>query len=340
MNIQTVTHQGLSFLQVHDPQDLELKFLRKNYGFSPLNLEDYINKTQIPKIEIYKDYTLIVLDFPYFENPTTAQSQNSGQDAKQPSSNNSHFPHISLPTFQLPSQRKRLRAGHVNFYIGKDYLVVLHDAKTPQIDEIFSLCQKALKHRQEFMSEGPVFLFYRLVDVLVDSSFAVVNEISTGIENIDNLLIENRSKDIVEDISITRRDIVVYQTMIKPALPIFSDLEKGKYKELNSSMTPFWSNILDHIQKIWDRLEDSRELIEGISESNESLLTARTNEIIKVLTMFSAILLPLNLVASMYGMNIVDLPFAHDPIALPLIMLTMFALAAVMIIGFKFRNWL
>jgi magnesium transporter len=137
----------------------------------------------------------------------------------------------------------------------------------------------------------------------------------------------------------TRRNIVVFETMIKPALPIFGDLEKGKYKELNGEMVQYWSNILDHLQKIWDRLEDNKELIEGISRSHESLVSSRTNEIIKVLTMFTAILLPLTLVASIYGMN-VPLPGQHNVESFPILMALMLGLAIGMTFFFKYRDWL
>lgn len=328
MNIQTVTHKGMSFLNIHNPQELEIKFLRKTYGFNPLNLEDYVNKTQVPKIENYKGYTHVVLDFPQFEQ----NGMQKGIATKYLSQ--IHF----LP--QAASLSKRISPGHVAFFIGKEYLVVLHDERTPQIDEIFSLCQQALRNREEFMGEGPVFLFYRIVDVLVDASFVVVNDLTSTIDYVDRQLAQNRSPLIVEDISTTRRNIVVFQTMIKPILPIFADLEKGNYKELNGSMTPFWSNILDHLQKIWERLEDNKELIEGISESNESLLTVRTNQIIKILTIFSAIILPLNLLASMYGMNVTGLPFAENPASLWVISAIMAIVALLMIAAFRFRNWL
>lgn len=329
MNIQTVTHRNIAFLNIHNPQELEVKFLRKNYGFNPLNLEDYINKTQVPKIEIYKEYMHVVLDFPYFEQ----------NDHQKTTEKKSLIPPIPLPHFPPTPQKRRILTGHVAFFIGKDYLVVLHDEKTPQIDDIFSLCQKALRYREDFMGEGPIFLFYRLVDILVDSSLTVVNELTSTIDFIDRALADRNSPNPLEDISITRRNIVVFQTMIKPVLPIFADLEKGNYKELNESMTPFWSNILDHLQKIWDRLEDNRELIEGISTSTESLLTAKTNETIRVLTIFSAIVLPLNLLASMYGMNI-DLPFAHGPYAFFVISLLMLIVTIVMLLFFKMRDWI
>ncbi len=329
MNIQTVTHKGLSFLDIHNPQELEIKFLRNNYGFNPLNLEDFVNRTQVPKIETYKEYTHIVLDFPYFE-----------KNAEQKSNGKSLLPQIPLPHFPDQQPKKRIITGHVAFFIGKEYLVILHEDRTPQIDEIFSLCQQALRHREDLMGEGSVFLFYRLVDVLVDSSFALSNELSSTIDFIDGEIAQNHSPNIVEDISSTRRNLVVFQTMIKPILPIFADLEKGVYKELNSGMTPFWSNILDHLQKIWERLEDNRELIEGLSTSNESILSSRTNRIIATLTIFSAILLPLNLIASIYGMNIVGLPFANTPTAFLTVLMLMGFVGGILLIIFKGSRWL
>lgn len=187
------------------------------------------------------------------------------------------------------------------------------------------------------MGKDVNYLFYRIADVLIDTNFSYVDDITNTIDTIDKQLEEKSSAQVIEDISITRRNIVVFETMIKPALPIFSDLEKGKYPALNGKMAAYWSNILDHLQKISDRLEDNRELIEGISRSHESLLSVRTNEGIKVLTVFTAIMLPLTLVASIYGMNI-HLPFSEHGNAFILILLTMGALAIIMIIIFRLRD--
>lgn len=335
MNIPTVTYNGLSFINLNTPTEEEAKFLNKTFGFSMLNLEDYLYKTQIPKIETYKDYSLVVVDVPYVTQPGKAKKENN-KLFFLPNVLSSRVP---LPVFPKLPRRKRMSVGEVDIFIGKDYVVVLHDEKTPQIDELFEICKANEKHREDLMDKGSVYLFYRIVDILVDSSFSYVEDISNTIDYIDRQLEEKSSIAVIEDISLTRRNIVVFETMIKPALSIFADLEKGKYPSLNGDMMPYWSNILDHLQKIWDRLEDNKELIVGISESHESILSNRTNEIIKVLTMFTAILLPLTLLASIYGMN-VPLPFAHDPNVFFILMLIMFGLATVMTIFFKIRNWL
>ncbi|MBI1918973.1 magnesium transporter CorA family protein [Candidatus Microgenomates bacterium] len=345
MNIQTVKLSKTSFIVCTNSQELELKFLKNNFGFSSLHLDDFVNKTQVPKIEEAKNYTLVVLDFPYiYQNSTTGgKSRTNGETnlflelLNLPQASLSRVP---LPKFSSESKGKRIVSSQVDFFIGPDFLVVLHDGMLTPINDCFLLCQKTLKKRTELMEKGSSYLFYYLIDHLVDNSFSVINDISLTIDRIDKQLETGHSEKILEEISTTRRNIVVYHTMTKPMIPLFRGLEEGKHRQLNDELTPLWGNILDHLQKIWDRLEDNRELIEGISESNESLLSSKTNRIITILTIFSAILLPLNLLASIYGMNVQGLPFANTPTAFITVMLLMSAVGIILLFLFKSRRWL
>ncbi len=335
MNIPTVIHSGLSFINLNKPTEEQIKFLNKNFGFSMLNLEDFLYKTQIPKLEIYKDYSLFVMDVPHI-----LQSK-----PKEPSPIKPFLPNILtsrsfFPTFPKNPRKKRINSGEVDFFIGKDYLVVLHDDRTPQIDEVFDMCKITSKHREDLMGKGALFLFYRLADVLVDSSYAYVEDITNTIDYIDRQLEEKSSGTIIEEISTTRRNIVVFETMIKPLLPIFTDLEKGKYKELNGEMTPFWSNILDHLQKIWERLEDNKELIAGISESHESILANRSNELVKFFTVVTAVSFPFVIVNNLYSMNVKGLPYANEPWIVWVLFLVIASGGVAVIAYFKYREWL
>ena len=323
MNVQSVNFQGLTFVNVAKPTDFEMKYLKNTYDFDSLSLEDYVHNTQIPKIENYGKYNLVVLRFPVFG---------------ESSAKNSHLYGVPLPTFQSPIRKNRLRSSYVDMFVSKDYLVIMHEGDLPQINHIFNLCQKTLHNRNEYMNSGPIFLAYKIIDALVDSCFPVINQLTSTIDEIDKELEKNQSRKTLEDISTTRRNLVVFHTMLKPIIPLFSELEVGKHKELNGPMQPYWSNILDHLQKIWDRVEDNQELIEGISESNESLLSSHSNQIIKVLTIFSTIVLPLNLLASIYGMN-VALPFAENQTLFWELILSMFLGTVLMLVFLKWKRW-
>ncbi len=325
MKIPTVTYNGLSYINLSKPTEEEVKFLNKNFGFSMLNLEDYLYKTQIPKIEIYKDYSLLVMDIPYIQ-----QSPKPKKERQR----------ISLPIFPKTGRKKRISVGEVDFFIGKDYVVVLHDDSTPQIDELFEMCKITSAHREELMGRGPVYLLYRIIDALVDSSLSYIEDITTTIDTIDRQIEDSRTASVIEDISMTRRNIVVFETMIKPALPIFADLEKGKYKELNGEMMQYWSNILDHLQKIWERLEDNKELIAGIASSHESILSNRSNELVKFFTVLTAMSFPFVIVNNLYSMNVKGLPFANSPWIVWVLFLLILAGAMVVVAYFKYREWL
>lgn len=346
MNIQTVNHHGLSFVNVTTPGELDIKYLKNNFGFSALHLDDYMNKTQVPKIEVMKDYTLVVLDFPFIDQDTiTAAQKKEEKTAKTPiesllSISSATFSPVPIPPFISGEKKRRILASQVDIFIGKAHVVILHEGVLHTLNDIFTMCQKTLRNRTEFMDQGSVFLSYRIIDALVDSCFPVMNELTTTIDKIDKELAGKQSQTTVEHISITRRNIVVFQTMIKPILPLFKQLEDGHYKELNGMMQQFWGNVVDHLQKIWDRLEDSRELIEGISESNESLLTYRNNEIVKFLTVITSISFPFVIVNNLYSMNVAGLPYATHPWIVWVLFGIIFLVGVLIILYFKYRSWI
>ncbi|RJQ37707.1 hypothetical protein C4559_03155 [Candidatus Microgenomates bacterium] len=339
MNIQTVTHKDISFINVTNPAQLEIKYLKNNFGFDTLHLDDFINRIQTPKIEVFKNYSLIVLDFPYFSAPISKNHEKTGSIV----SDLLNIPKstiASLPQFPPGEKKRRILSSQVDFFIGKDYLVVLHEGVLSPINDIFTLCQKTLHNRDEYMGQGPVFMAYRIIDALVDSCFLVINELSATIDKIDRDLESTQYKKRIEDISITRRNLVYFQTMIKPIIPLFNQLEEGKHKELNGHLQPFWSNVLDHLTKIWERLEDARELVEGLSLSNESLLSFRNNEIVKFLTVITSISFPFVIVNNLYSMNIIGLPYAQHPGIVWVLFGLIFIAGCSIIIYFKLREWI
>lgn len=335
MQIPTIKHKDLSFININKPTNEQLRHLHEKFGFSILNLEDYLYKTQIPKIEFYDDYILFVLDTPSVQQGKAPILTKASQPTTSPFA----FGRGIMP---LPKnfRRRRIAIGEVDFFIGKDYLVVLHDEKTPQIDQFFDLCKTDDSKRKEFMDKGPAFLFYWLADNLVDTSFSYVTELTNTIDAIDRQLEEKSTSSVIEDISITRRNIVVFETMIKPTLPIFTDLERGKYPQLGEEMIPYWSNVLDHLQKIWDRLEDNKELIQGIASSHESILSNRSNELVKFLTVITSISFPFVIVNNLYSMNVQGLPFSEQPWIVPFLFLLIFSGGTLIIAYFKYRDWL
>lgn len=305
MNVQSVHYKNYQWLDLENPGQEEMEYLMENFPFHHLNLEDYQTKTQSPKLDLYRHYTLFVLDFPY-----------------------------------ISPQGNQILVSEVDFFLGDDYLVVLHEDKLPFLSEIFKRCQSNKKTLQRFLGKGPVFLFYRLTDILVDSSFSLLDKISSTTEQIDRDILRRSGKNIVGSISLQRRNIVIFQTIVKPAIPLFDRLSKGEFDRLNGEMQDYWRNLYDHWKKIWERLEDSRELIEGLSVSNESVLTYRTNEIVRFLTIITAIAFPFVIINNLYSMNIVGLPFAQHHFIVPILFGIILLSGLGIMAYFYYKRWL
>lgn len=361
MDVKKIKHGEFDFISIGNPKDTALRKLVKAYNFNPLDLEDFENKTQISKVEVYENYSLIVLDFPLFSTTKihfegTAQEQKAAGKLpiKFVKSTVSSF--ITLPaaalSYTLPdqafSEKKKIFHSQVYFFIGKDYCLILHDNELQIIDEIFEICSKNSLYRDELMGKGPLFFAYRTIDALVDLCFPIVNELSSNIEKIDRKLEGKKSQDLLEEISVTRRNLVYFQTIIKPFNQIFRNLEEGRYAPLDGDMKGYWSNISDHIQNLSSRLDDNRELIEGISESYESLITSKNNEIIAFLTIIFTLTVPATVLGSFYGMNILlpggieTGPFTFwGPYTMFFIIIILSILPIlIMLIYFKFKRWI
>ena len=246
MGIKKVTNKSFEFLNIANPSESVLKELKEKYEFNPLDLEDYINKTQIAKVEAYDNYHLLVLDFPVLttergyldkhRKPSEPPRPLPIKFVRSTISNLLTLPATTLSYTLSPlayPKMKKIFYSQVYFFIGKDYLVLLHDNELPIINEIFKLCQENSSDREDLMGRGPIFLTYRIIDALVDTCFPIVNELSSTIERIDRELEGEKSQDALEDISVTRRNLVFFQTMVKPILPIFRQLEEGKYEALD-----------------------------------------------------------------------------------------------------------
>lgn len=341
MGVKTVQYHNVSFVNIENPGETELKYVRRYYPFHPLNLDDYITKTQRPKIEEYRHYILVVLDFPYFKSlePSnggiTEMLMNPPKTLKSliTPGGEASSPNESTETI------KRLYLSEVSLFVGNDYLVVLHEGNLPPINQLFERCQKTLVQRKKYMGEDIPHLFYNLVDQLVDYCFPILDKVGGDIETVDRQILTLPSENVVSQISLIRRNVVLFHTMIKPTILLFQSLENGKIGRLNGNLSQFWGNVLGHAQRIVDGLDDARELIEGLSTSTESVLSLQINQTIKVLTLFSAIILPLTLISGIYGMN-VGLPFADDPTAFSLILIIMFATSIFLLLYFKVKGWI
>lgn len=304
--LQKMRYGNLRWIDIQRPTPVEMEYLRQVFPFHPLDLEDCLSKVQRPKLDEYPDeaYLFIVLHFPRFDKRTN---------------------HTLM--------------AEVDIFVGKDYVVTVHDGILKPLVQMFTTVQEDEDARERLLGRGSGFLFYRIIDVLVDYCFPIMRKVDQNTANIEDQIFDRNVRGLVERLSFVRRDIITLRRIIRPNIPVLRQLATKEYPFLNLDEDIYFGDIVDHLNKQWDILEDNKELIEGLNYTLDSLTSHRINEVIKTLTTISVVLLPMTLLASIYGMN-VGLPFDQHPFAFLIVIAFMLVGAGSMIAFLRWKNWL
>ena len=302
--IRTLTHAGLSWIDLSDPTPENIAYLEENFPFHPLDFDDLTSRRQRPKLDEYDDYLFLVLQFPVFDKRSRVTT---------------------------PSE--------VDIFVGPDFLITIHKGRVWPLDRYFEACEGSEKLREEDMSMGSGYLLYRIIDQLVDNFFPIVYKIERNVQEIEEMIFTHGGRETVEEISILRRDIIAYRRIVKPLMPVISRLEYIKSRLIHEDLEVYFSDIGDHLARVWESLEDQKGIIEALNDTHDSLISHRTNEVIQTLTIISVIILPLTLVSGLYGMN-VRLPYEGWAYAFEAILAFMALTVIAMLAFFRFRRWI
>jgi len=176
-------------------------------------------------------------------------------------------------------------------------------------------------------------------DRLVDYCLPILNKIGDNIESVEDNIFSNEMPRAIKEISILRRDVISFRRIIWPMRAVIASLEPKIRRFTKMDMAVYFGDMVDHVDKIWDGLDEYKEIIEGLNDTHDSLATNRTNEVIRMLTIIATILLPITMVASIYGMNI-PLPFQHSSYSLLFVFLIMLAIISGMLYFFRRQHWI
>ena len=292
----------LKWYHIPYPNDENINFLRDNFDFHPLDLEDCQSKVQRPKIDIYDDYRFLILHFPYFDKAM-----------------------------------KFVKTKEVKIFWGEHYIITLGSHWV--IRSIFDKTKKEADLDIDELPNTSDVLLYSILDALMQESFKLIKLIEDNLDHISHEMFDKKAEKTIERISVTRKNLILLNTAFKPQLRLFQKVESGVIKGFTPDMEDYWGNNLDSYQKMWDSIEDYQELIQGFSLTFDSLQANRTNEIMKVLTTISTILLPLTFLTGLYGMN-VGLPLQKESTAFLVIVGAMILIVIALLFYFKKRRWI
>jgi magnesium transporter len=304
--VAELSANGLTWVHLDAPTGEEATQLQERFGWHPLDLEDVLSRRQRPKIDEYADegYLFAVLHFPVYDKNI-----------------------------------QRLNAAELDAFIGQNYLVTLPNVELLPVTRLFRRCEEDSALREQLFGKGSGYLLYHVLDDLFDYCFPILDKIGFKLESIEDDIDEGRFEEVVRDISKAKQEIISYRKIIKPQRPTLRLLERQIERFLPEELELYFDDIVDASERIWDNLDNYKEVVEALEDTNESAINHRQNDILRVLTVFSVVLLPLTLITGFFGMN-VHFPGYESAAAFWTITGAIVALLIGMIAFFRLKRWL
>ncbi len=301
--IETIKIGRLKWQHVQNPSDEDFAYLESTYHFHLLDLEDCMQSNQRSKIDIYDDYYFLILLFPEFDR-----------------------------------QNRFIKTREVKVFWGEDFIITVGKSHWI-VDKLFRDSFEQEERGEDLEIGTSDALFYLILEKLMNETLFLLRKVGLELDLINRELFGKKPQKTIEKLSVTRKNIILLNTMLKPQLRVFNQFESGIVKGYADNMEDYWGNILDYYHRMWDMTEDYGELIQGLSTTFDSMQSHKTNEIMKILTLISSIVLPLTFLTGIYGMNVL-LPLQNDNMAFWIIVVVMFILVGSMLFFFRRKKWM
>lgn len=270
-------------------------------GIHPLTLEDIANTSQRPKIEDYGDYLYVAI------------------------------------RMLSPDSDGEFQSKQVSLVLGRGYVISFQE----QPGDAFERIRERLRAGAgRLRSEGADYLFYALLDAIVDSYFSVIEVFGERIEAVEEEVVADPDRETLQAIYALKRSLVALRRSVWPLRDVVAELERGDSPLIRESTLVYLRDVYDHTIEVAETVETYRDTMSGLLDVYLSSQSSRMNEIMKVLTIIATIFIPLTFIAGLYGMNFAYMPELRHPWGYPAALTLMAIIAGVMLLYFKKKGWI
>jgi len=240
--------------------------------------------------------------------------------------------------FTADTSPDRFNTIELDGFLGPNYVITYHHEMFRSINNV----KKQLSTSPIACQRGPAFLLHQILDQIVDYYSPVLDDFDERIDQLEESIftLKRPNNSILEEIMELKRSVLRLRRISAKQMDIFYRMSRGEVHLIPQAMLPFYRDIYDHLIRVTDLAENYRDLISGALEAYLSVVSNRMNEIMKVLTIFSAVMLPLTFLAGVYGMNFDNIPELHTKYGYFAIWAVMLLVAVVMLSLFWRAGWI
>jgi|WetSurMetagenome_2_1015567.scaffolds.fasta_scaffold04169_2 magnesium transporter len=269
LNVKVITWGDLTWVDIVQPTEAAKRYLAEHYNFHPMDLEDFLSRRQLSKVDEYEQYLFAIFHIPVYDKVTKV------------------------------STKRQWSA-----FIGEKYLVTIRPTEFQAIDEIRRECEFSEDVKKEYFSKGAGYLLYLIMDRAIDSYFPILDKILSLMDDIEDSVFDVE-KEVAKEISILRRDIITQRSVMFPERTLQVELESKLKRFTKTDMTVFFNDLKDHMNKICETLDECKEIIEVYQDADSVLSGYRANRVMRVISIMLAIGLPIGIITGLLGMDVI-----------------------------------
>jgi magnesium transporter len=292
----------VSWLNVDGLHDVSImEKVGNHFNIHPLVMADTLNVHQRPKFEDFGDYIFITLKMISFD-----EAQNS------------------------------ISSEQVSMILGDNYVITFQE----RYGDVFeSVRERIRKLRGRIRKVGADYLAYALIDAVIDHYYVVLEKISEKIESLEDEVVDNPKKDTLADIHHLKKNMTLLRRAVWPLREMASNLIRSESKLMKKQTMPFTRDLYDHTIQVTDSIDTFKDMLSGLMDLYLSNISNRMNEVMKVLTIFAAIFIPLTFIAGIYGMNFEFMPELKWKYSYPVLVGVMVCVTSGLIVYFRKKKW-
>ena len=290
------------WIDLQDATDKEYEFLRSTFDFHPLSMDDCKQNIELPKIERFREYIFVVFHM-----------------------------------VEYSKSKREIEMVEIDAFLGKNYFVTEHKGEFHAVERL----RKVLDTNHELMRKGPDFLLHNIIDYTIDQYLPLLDSWDEEIESLEDSIIAGETEGALEKLIDFRRSVSEMKRSIVPQRHTIYKLTKaGDYTVISEKVSHYFRDVYDHIQRAQGILESQRDLVSSAFQALSSHSSNKMNDIMKTLTLVATIMMPLTLIAGIYGMNFRNMPELAHPFGYLLVLFAMLIIGVGMIAYFKKKGWM
>lgn len=274
----------------------------KHFGVHPLLLEDIVSTDQRPKMEDFEDYLFFVLKMVYYDK-----------------------------------KKSEITIEHFSLILGQNFVISFQEKK----GDVFDPIRGRIRNKKgRIRKAGSDYLAYALIDAIVDNYFIILEKIGEDIEDMEEKLVTTPTPETLQLIHKLKRTMIFLRKSVWPLREVISGLERTESSLIQESTEIYLRDVYEHTVQVMDTIETFRDMISGMLDIYLSSVSNRMNEVMKVLTIFASIFIPLTFVVGIYGMNFNYMPELAWRWGYFIVLLFMGVIIVLMLIYFRRKRWL